>query len=120
MQTLEKRSSESVRFDIDCSILLATGETINSVTSSSASPTTSPALVIGTPTINPSPVVYVDQFGSSRTAPARTVVQAQISGGAIAASAQVQEYVLRFVMVTTINPALEATVRLRLNDTPTH
>lgn len=118
MQTLEKRSSETVRFDIDCSRLLSPGETITSVTSSIASPVTTPAITFGTPVINPSPSSYTDQYGSARTAPAGTVVQVQISGGAIASGRQVQDYVLRFLLVTSVNPAIEATVRLKLNDTP--
>lgn len=118
MQSLQKRSSESVRFDIDCSLLLSPGETISSVTSSAASPVTSPALAFGTPSINAQPSTYTDQFGSTRTTPAGQVVQVQISGGLIPIGAIVQNYVLRFVLVTSLNPAVEATVRLQLNDTP--
>lgn len=119
MQTLEKHSSETVRFDIDCSILLAVGETIVSVTSSSASPTTSPPIAFGSPAVNLTATTYTDQFGGTRTAPAGQVVQVQISGGAIPSGNVVQDYVLRFLLVTSVNPIVEATVRLRLNDTPT-
>lgn len=118
MQTLEKRSSESTRFDIDCSALLAVGETISSVTSATLTPTTSPALVIGSPTINASPNTYTDPFGASRVAPTGTVIQVQISGGLIPSSLTSQDYVLRFLMVTSLNPAVEATVKLRLIDIP--
>ncbi len=118
MQILEKRSSESVVFDIDCSLLLAATETITSVTSSSAAPVTTMPIAFGTPTINVTPTTYMDQFGSSRVAAAGKVIQVRISGGLIASTQTAQDYVLRFVMVTSLNTAVEATVKLRLNDTP--
>lgn len=118
MQTLEKRSSDSRRFDIDCSLLLAVGETITSVGTPSASPVTTPPIAFGAPTVNLSPTTYTDQFGGTRTAPTGQVVQVQISGGTIPANFTAQDYVLRFVLVTSVNPAVEATVKLRLNDTP--
>ena len=42
----------------------------------------------------------------------------QISGGVIAAGAGSRNYVVRCLVVTNINPAIEAAVLLRLNDTP--
>lgn len=118
MQTLEKRTSEQARYDIDCSILLTPGETITGVTSLTAEPVTTPPIVFGSPAINVSQNTYVDQYGSSRTVPAGTVVQVQISGGKIATGRQVQDYLIRALVVTNINPAVEATVRLEVNDTP--
>lgn len=119
MQTLEKRSSESVRYDLDCSVLLATGETISTVTSIAATPVTSPALAFGASAINAAPITYTDvDTGITRVAPIGTVIQVTISGGKIAAGAQVQDYIVRAVFVTNINAAVEATVRLKLNDTP--
>lgn len=119
MQTLDKRSSESVRFDIDCSLMLAAGEAITGVTSINATPVTSPALSFGSPAVNGQAVTYTDpDTGISRIAPIGTVIQVQISGGAIASGLQVQDYVIRALFATNINPAVEATVRLKLNDTP--
>lgn len=118
MQILEKRSSDSRRFDIDCSLLLAVGETITSAAAPTAAPVTSPAITFGTPAVNLSPVTYTDPFGSTRTAPTGQVVQVQISGGAIPSGYLVQDYVIRVVLATNLNPAVEATVKLRLNDTP--
>ena len=46
------------------------------------------------------------------------MVQVLISGGAIATGALSQDYLVRVLMVTSRNPAVEATVRLRVNDTP--
>jgi hypothetical protein len=119
MQILEKRSSDSRRFDIDCSLLLNVGETISSVSSSSASPATTPPIVFGTPVINPSQTTYTDAWDNTRTVPAGQVIQVQISGGAIPSTARTQRYTLRFVLATSQNPAIEATVVLNLNDTPT-
>lgn len=120
MQTLEKRSSEGVLFDIDCSLLLASGETITSVTSITAEPVTTPAITFGSPVINAAPVTYTDAFGSTRIAAIGKVAQVQISGGKIAAGAQVQDYIIRAKLATSLNNPgpVEATVRLRLNDTP--
>ena len=118
MQTLEKRTADSLKFDIDCSSLLSTGETITSVTSTNATPVTSPPLVFGSPLINVAPQTYTDAYGSTLTAAIGKVVQVNISGGLIAPGAQVQEYIIRALLVTSLNPAVEATVRLRLNDTP--
>ena len=118
MQILEKRSSDSRKFDVDCSLLLATGETITSVAAPTHSPATSPDLAFGTPAVNVSPTTYTDQYGASRVVPAGQAVQVQISGGAIPSSLRVQDYVIRIVLTTNQNPAVEATVKLRLNDTP--
>lgn len=120
MQTLEKRSSESVKYDIDCSLLLAPGETITSVTSISATPVTTPALSFGAGAINVSPSTYTDDTGNSRIAPVGTVVQVLIGGGKIPTNQVVQVYVIRCLVATSINPAVEATVRLQLNDTPSY
>lgn len=118
MQTLQKRSSETVRFDVDCSRLLGATETISSVTSMAYEPATVPALTFGASSVNSVAQTYTDEFGSTRTAPIGQVIQVPISGGFIAAGAQVRDYVLRFVMATNLNAAVEATVRLKLNDTP--
>ena len=119
MQELEKRSGEQVRYDIDCSLLLSTGETITTVSSVGADANDQSALTFGTPVVNTQPIAYVDIFGDdAHTAPTGTVIQVQIGGGSIASDMQVQEYVIRAKFVTNINPVVEATVRLRLNDTP--
>jgi hypothetical protein len=118
MQTLEKRSSDARKFDVDCSLLLATGETITSAAAPTYSPTTSPALTFGTPAVNVSPTTYTDQWGGTRTVATGQAVQVQISGGAIPSGLRVQDYVIRIVLTTNLNPAVEATVKLRLNDTP--
>ena len=118
MQILEKRSSEQVRYDIDCSALLTTGETISSVTSVTADANTGTSLTFGTPATNSTPSTYTDTFGSTRITPAYTVIQVEIRGGSVPTGAQVNDYIVRAKFVTSVNPVVEATVRLRLNDTP--
>jgi hypothetical protein len=119
MQILEKRSSDSRRFDIDCSLLLSAGETISGVAAPTASPVTIPPLTFGTPVVNSAPTTYIDQWGNSRTVISGQAVQVQISGGAIPSIARSQDYILRLILTTNQNPAIEATVKLRLIDTPT-
>ena len=89
MQTLEKRSADSLKFDIDCSSLLASTETISSVTSVTATPVTTTPLVFGTATVNTLAQTYTDAYGSTRTAAIGKVVQVNISGGLIATGTQV-------------------------------
>lgn len=119
MQVLDKRSSESRLYDLDCSLDLASGEVITSVSIITAEPVTSPAIVFGIPVVNVAPVSYTNQTtGIVRIAPIGTVIQVNISGGKIATGRQVQDYILRAKFATNLSPAIEATVRLRLNDTP--
>lgn len=119
MQILEKRSTDSRRFDIDCSLLLNSGETISSVATPTVLPVTNPPIAFGTPVVNTTSANYTDAYGYTRTVPAGQVVQVQISGGAIPSSSRTQRYTLRFLLSTNQNPAIEATVVLLLNDTPT-
>jgi len=118
MQVLEKRSSEQVRYDIDLSALLTAGETISSVSALSVEPVTVPPVAFGAPSINGVASTYTDAWGSSRTAPAGTVVQVVISGGKIATGAQVQDYTVRCKVVTSFSPLVEGTVVLRIKDAP--
>ena len=116
MQTLEKTTVESVLYDIDCSALLAPGETISSVMSLVAEPVTTPPIAFGLPAINAQAQTYTDLFGSKRTAPIGQVVQVQIGGGYIRMWAQVQIYRIRCRFATSLNPLVEAVVRLRVKD----
>lgn len=118
MQTLEKRTSEQVRYDIDCTLLLAPGEVVVGTPSVTADANAGTALAFGTPAANTAPAVYTDQFGSTRTAPIGQVIQVEIDGGSIPARRRTLDYIIRAKFATNINPLVEATVRLRLNDTP--
>ncbi len=111
---LEKRTSEQVTFDIDCSALLASDETISSVDSITAEPTTDPPLEFGVPTINASEITYPD----GHVAPAGQVVQVQITGGTIGNGMPAQTYIIRPLLSTSRNPVVEATCELRVKDKP--
>lgn len=118
MQTLEKRTSESVLFDIDCSLLLAPTETIGTIASITGTPSMTSPLVFGAGSVNVAPVTYTDAFGGTRIAAVGKVIQVSISGGTITAPALIQECIVRAVFATTLNVAVEATARLNLNNTP--
>lgn len=110
-QVLDKRTADSRLFDIDCSKLLAAGETITSITSVASA---QGGLTFGAGAINGSPITYEDGY----VAPAGKVVQVQISGGTIPAGYPSVQCVVRALFATTTSPAVEATVMLRLIDTP--
>ena len=113
MTTLEKRSAESVTYDLDFSQLLAAGETIASVTALIAEPVTPTPLTFGAGVVNTLAVTYADHVAAIGT-----VVQVRISGGMVKPTLQVQDYIVRCRVVTSVNPVVEGTVRLQLNDTP--
>lgn len=112
MQVLEKRSFEQVRYDIDCSSLLAAGETINSVISCVPDEVTTPALACSGMTISGVAIAYAD----GHTAPIGTVVQVQISGGTVPTGRLFQIYTIRLRVATSLSNQVEATVLLRLQD----
>lgn len=119
MQVIEKRSSESRLYDLDCSLDLGSGESIQSVASVTAEPATTPPIVFGSAAVNAVPISYTDpNSGIARIAPIGSVIQINISGGKIAAGKQVTDYIVRAKFATNISPTVEATVRLKLNDTP--
>lgn len=118
MQILEKRTSEDVRVDIDCSMLLGPDETIQTVTSKTAEPTSAPPIVLAAPSINTQPVTYTDDNNNARTVAIGKVIQLNISGGLIPTGVRTHSYILRFVLQTSANPAVEATVLLILKDQP--
>lgn len=115
MTTREKRSSELRIFDFDFSADLPAGVTITSVISLSAEPITSPAIVFGSPIINADPVNFTED---GHIAPAGTVVQVSIDGGAIPVNGQFQMYTLRCKANTSNGERIEGTVWLKVNDTP--
>jgi translation initiation factor 6 (eIF-6) len=108
---LEKRTYDQRIFDINCAALLDTSETISSVTSVTAD---AGALTFGTPIVNTVAVTYSD----GTTAAIGKVIQVRISAGTIPTGQPNVVCTVRAKFVTNINPAMEATVLLRLNDTP--
>ena len=118
LRHIEKRSSEHVLHDIDCSHILAVGEIIANITSLTVEPVTVPPITLGVPVLNASPATYTDRYGSTTTAPAGTVIQVAISGGTVPTGRQVQDYTVRARFATALNPAIEAVLRLRVRDQP--
>lgn len=107
---LEKRTSENVWYDIDCTDLLNTAETINSITSVSADDS---GLTFGTPVVNSQTITYPD----GRVAAIGKVVRVQISGGTIPAGKTAHLYTVRAKFATNDGGNVrEATVLLNVTD----
>jgi hypothetical protein len=114
MDVIQKRRAEQVLVDIDCSRLLSTGETISSVSSIAAdAPATDPALTFGSGAVNVAQIAY-----EAHTAPAGTVVQVIVSGGAITAGMTSRDYTCRCRVVTNKSPLVEAVFVVRVDDEP--
>ena len=112
MQILEKRTYDRRVFDIDCSELLDTAETISSVTAITAD---RGELVFGVASVNSAEVEYPDE---NRTAAIGKVIQVRIDDGEIPAGKTELLCTIRARFATSLNPRLEATVQLRLTDDP--
>lgn len=110
-QILDKRTADNRLYDIDCSRLLQAGETITSVSSVSSA---LGGMQFGAGAPNTAPITYPD----GRTVAAGLVCQVRISGGTIPPGSDSLQCIVRALLVTTLNPALEATVLLRLVDKP--
>lgn len=112
LMQLEKRISETVKYDVDFSQLLGLGETISTITSIVADQA---GLTFSNQSISASPLAYPD----GHTAPAGQVVQVTIAAGTIPAGQLSQRYLIRCKVATNVNAAVEASVYLLVNDTPT-
>ena len=110
-QVRDKRTADVRQYDIDCSLLLSVGETVTSVTSISAD---QGGVTFSGSYITVVPITYPD----GHVAPAGQVVQIIISGGVIPASVAFLVCTLRVLVLTNLNAAVEATVLLRLVNTP--
>lgn len=115
---LEKRVSESILFDFDCTPNLATAEIISSV---GAATSDQGGLVFGTAVVNTVPAVYPD----GTTAVPGKVAQVRISAGLIPSGSVLPDgrkgirCTVRLPYTTTPNGnTREATVLLDLTDTP--
>lgn len=116
--TLEKRSYDNVRCDIDCSALLNAGETITGTPALSATPT-NVALAFSNILVNSAPVVYTDaSTGLTRTVATGQVIQANFANGGVQAGADSTTYTVRATFTTSAGNTLEATVYLKVKDTP--
>ena len=108
---LEKRTSESIWYDIDCTQLLDVGEIISSITSVTADQA---GLVFTAPAINSQPVTFPD--GSK--AAAGKVISVQISAGVVPTGSTNQIYTIRPLFVTSESNIREATVLLNVTNIP--
>lgn len=109
---LEKRTSESIWYDIDCTYILDTLETITTITSVTADQA---GLVLLGPAVNPSPVIFPD----GQTAATGKCISVQISEGIIPDPQINQLYTIRAIFETTDGNTREATVLLNVTNIPT-
>lgn len=107
--TLEKRTSESIQYDINCSFLLDSGETVTGIPVISADQS---GLVLGAATVNAAIINYDD--GTS--AAIGKVIQVRISGGLIPFGQTSQLYTIRAVFTTSSSNTREATVLLNVTN----
>jgi len=108
---LEKRTSESIFYDLDCTQILDTAElilTIVSITSDQV------GLVFAGQAVNSEPVVFSD----GTVAAAGKVISVQISEGIIPAPQVNQLYTIRALFTTNDINTREATVLLNVTNIP--
>ena len=108
---LEKRTSESIWYDIDCTHLLDPSEIITSIVSITADQS---GLVFTAPAINSTPVTFSD----GTTALAGKVISVQISAGVVPTGATNQIYTIRPLFDTSDSNIREATVLLNVTNIP--
>jgi len=108
---LEKRTSEIIWYDIDCTNLLDTEEIIDDILSVTAD---QPGLVLLGPATNSTPVTFPDGV----IAPAYKVISVQISEGVIQPPQVNQLYTIRALFHTDQGNTREATVLLNVTDLP--
>lgn len=108
---LEKRTSEVIWYDIDCSNLLDIGEIITSIDSITADQS---GLVFHAPAVNSAPVTFPDGV----TAATGKVISVQISAGVIPHGSTNQIYTIRPLFSTNEGNTREATVLLNVVNIP--
>lgn len=104
--TLEKYPGESTVFDLDCSEILAAGETITGTPAMSFLPALSggDALVFGAPLVNAAAVTYPD----GRVVAVGKVIQVRISGGTAATDQVKRKYAVAATFSTSSGNTLTA------------
>ena len=108
---LEKRTSESITYDIDCTNILDPLETILPITSILSDQL---GLVFSGYAINSVPVTFPDGY----IAAIGKVISVQISGGIIPTPQVNQLYTVRALFVTSEANIREATVLLNVTNIP--
>ena len=108
---LEKRTSEAIFYDIDCTNLLDVIETITSVTSVLSDQI---GLTFLGAAINSDLITFPDGYSAA----IGKVISVQISGGAIPTPQVNQLYTIRALFVTSEANTREATVLLNVTNVP--
>jgi len=108
---LEKRTTEIIAYNIDCTNILDTLEVITSITSITSDQT---GLVFQSPAINSTPVVFPDGV----IADIGKVISVHISAGTIPTGAINQIYTIRPIFVTSEGNTRESTVLLNVTNIP--
>ena len=108
---LEKRTTEVIWFDINCTNILDTTEVITSITSITADQS---GLVFTAPAINSQPVTFPD----GTTAAVGKVISVQISAGTVPSGSTNQFYTIRPIVVTNEGNTREPTVILNVTNIP--
>ena len=108
---LEKRTTENIYYDIDCTNLLDTNETITSITSITSDQT---GLTFAQYAINGESVIFSD----GRQAEVGKVISVFISNGTIPTGAVNQIYTIRPKFVTSEGNTRESTVLLNVTNIP--
>ena len=108
---LEKRTSEAIFYDLDCTNILDPLEVIQTINTIESD---QDGLTFLASAINPDPVTFPD--GS--IAAAGKVISVQIAGGVIQAPQLNQLYTIRAIFNTSENNTREATVLLNVTNIP--
>jgi hypothetical protein len=108
---LEKRTSESIIYNIDCTHILNVSEIITSITSVDSDQA---GLIFAGEAISTGPITFPDGV----TAATAKVISVQISGGVIPTPQVNQLYTIRAIFVTSEGNIREATVLLNVTDVP--
>ena len=109
---LEKRTSEAIYYDIDCTYILNAGETITSITSILADQL---GLVMIGAAVNTTVIIFSD----GQTAAIGKCISVQISEGIIPDPQINQLYTIRALFETNQGNTREATVLLNVTNIPT-
>jgi hypothetical protein len=108
---LEKRTSESIFYDLDCTQILDATEVITSITSIESD---QEGLVFDNWAVNAVPITFPDKV----VAAIGKVISVQISGGVIPAPQVNQLYTIRALFETSKYNTREATVLLNVTNIP--
>lgn len=113
---LEKRTFDSRPYDLIQSQVLGQGRTIGNVLRVLCDPQTA-GLVFGSPVVNTLASTYTTANGSTIVAPPGTVIQVNISGGALPQGVSELMCTIRPQFLDDLGNQVEGSALLRLTDT---